>query len=402
MTADHTTGLGRAHSRTNLVLLALTYFLYFGQLGVLVPYLGIFLDGRGFTSSDIGNLFAVITLSRIIGPSIWAGLADRSGKALQILRLGCFLSALCFLLVFFVSSFWGLTLAFGLMMMFWTAVLPQLEVITMQAVAPGKTPYGQVRLWGSVGFILLTVGVGKGLDLTSSELPVYVSLGVLCLLFISALFLHQPALQQHSREETGNLWRFAGQRPFIVFMLSAILLQISFGPYYGFFALYMRDLQYSGQETGLLIALGVLAEIGIFLIASRLIRQFGVWTLLMGCLLLTAFRWYALAAWADSPWIVMTTQLIHALSFGLNHATSVHFIHQYLPGRFHGRGQALYIGIAFGAGGALGNYGAGQIWAQGTNSYTAFALAALSCLAGALVLLLVRPKQMDDSQVSTP
>ena len=123
-----------AHSRANLILLAITYWLYFGQLGVLTPYLGIFLDGRGFSSADIGELWAVITLSRIVGPSLWASVADKTGKAVNVVRLGCLLSVLCFSTVFWVHSFWGLTLVFGLMMMFWTAVLPQLEVITIQSV----------------------------------------------------------------------------------------------------------------------------------------------------------------------------------------------------------------------------------------------------------------------------
>ena len=139
----------------NLIVLALTYWLYFGQLGVLVPYLGIFLDGRGFSSAEIGELFAVITLARILGPGIWANVADKTGNALGVLRLGTFLTVLTFSSVFYFSGFWGLTLSFGLMMMFWTAVLPQLEVITMQAVSKSKANYGQIRLWGSVGFICL-------------------------------------------------------------------------------------------------------------------------------------------------------------------------------------------------------------------------------------------------------
>ena len=75
----------------SLIVLALTYWLYFGQLGVLVPYLGIFLDGRGFSSAEIGELFAVITLARILGPGIWAGIADKKGNAVSVLRLGSFL-----------------------------------------------------------------------------------------------------------------------------------------------------------------------------------------------------------------------------------------------------------------------------------------------------------------------
>ena len=376
-----------AHSRTNLILLAITYWLYFGQLGILTPYLGIFLDGRGFSSADIGELWAVITLSRIVGPSLWASVADKTGKAVNVVRLGCLLSVLCFSTVFWVHSFWGLTLVFGLMMMFWTAVLPQLEVITIQSVKPTRMSYGQIRLWGSIGFIVLTVSVGKALDIYSSEAPVYASLFVLTGLFIASLFISQPDKVPSKEEETGTLWQIARNRSFLLFLVAAALLQVSFGAYYGFFALYMRDLDYSGQQTGLLIAIGVLAEIGIFLIARRLISRFGVWQLLLACLVLTAMRWYALAAWAQFGAVVVVSQLIHALSFGLAHVTAMHFITHFFPARFQSRGQALYVSIAFGIGGAFGNYVSGQLWDQGVHAYETFAFAAGAAFIGALCLL---------------
>ena len=122
--------------------LSFTYFLYFAQLGVLVPYLGIFLDGRGFTSAQIGELFALITLARILGPTLWAGIADKSGKVLRVMQLGALLTALSFFGVFWAYGFWWLTLAMGLTMMFWTAVLPQLEVITLSKATSEQFDYG--------------------------------------------------------------------------------------------------------------------------------------------------------------------------------------------------------------------------------------------------------------------
>lgn len=383
--------------KSSLIVLAVTYWLYFGQLGVLVPYLGIFLDGRGFSSEDIGELFAVITLARILGPGLWAGVADRTGNAIGVMRLGCLLTVITFSSVFYFSSFWGLTLSFGLMMMFWTAVLPQLEVITMNMVSKTNVTYGQIRLWGSVGFICLTVMVGKALDMFSTESPVYVSVGVLALLFVSTLFINAPAEKASHENAVGSIWKYAKQRPFAVFIFASACLQISFGAFYGFFALYMRDLGYSGQQTGVFIALGVLAEVGIFLVARRLISHFGVWNLLFASLLLTATRWYLMAAFADYIAVIVISQLIHALSFGLTHAVSVHFIHQFLPKAYHSRGQAVYISIAFGLGGAFGNYMAGQQWSQGTNAYFTFVTAAIFAASGALSLLLCSKKSMDNA-----
>ncbi|MEI8650514.1 MFS transporter [Paraglaciecola sp. Hal342] len=122
-------------------MLSLTFFLYFGQLGVLVPYLGVFLDGRGFNSQEIGELFALVTLMRIIGPNLFASFADKSGKSLGILQIGAFLTFATFCSIFWLNSFWGLTIAFGLMMLFLLRLLRRLKSLPLAAcgVMPQNT-----------------------------------------------------------------------------------------------------------------------------------------------------------------------------------------------------------------------------------------------------------------------
>ena len=52
------------------------YFFYFAVLGALVPYWGLYLKSIGFTPVDIGSLMAVLMLSRIVAPNVWAYIAD--------------------------------------------------------------------------------------------------------------------------------------------------------------------------------------------------------------------------------------------------------------------------------------------------------------------------------------
>ena len=359
-----------------------------------MPYLGVFLDGRGFTSVEIGELFALITVARILGPNIWASMADKSGKGLKVLRIGSFLTVSCFGLVFFVDGFWGLSLIFALMMMFWTAILPQLEVLTLNCVKSNASLYSYIRLWGSIGFILLTIFAGKMIDVFSSEAPIFISTVVLFILFLSTLILKEPTVNKDKQENTLSIWHKVSSWTFMYFISSALFLQVSFGPYYGFFALYARDLGYSGQVTGAFIALGVLAEIVIFILAGRLIKFFGTKWILIISILFTALRWYLLAMFAESPVILITSQILHAFSFGMTHAASVHFIHSYFGKDFQSRGQALYVSIAFGVGGAAGNYGAGLIWDQGQGAEMAFMLAAGFAVLSAITLLFIPAKRM--------
>ena len=126
-----------------------------------------------------------------------------------------------------------------------------------------------------------------------------------------------PAKKAKTESSTGSIWTFVKQKPFAVFIFASACLQVSFGAFYGFFALYMRDLGYSGQQTGVFIALGVLAEVGMFLVARHLISRFGVWNLLFASIVLTALRWYLLADFAEFISVIVISQIIHALSFGL-------------------------------------------------------------------------------------
>ncbi|WP_340680934.1 MFS transporter [Paraglaciecola sp.] len=385
----------RAFSNTNLLLLAFTYLCYFGQIGVLIPYLGVFLDARGFSSADIGQLMAFITLSRIVGPYLWALLADKSGKNLRTLQLGCLLSLATISLVMLVNGFWALTLAIGLMMMFNTAILPQIEVLTMSCVQGNSTRYGRIRLWGSIGYIVLTILTGMMIDIFSAEAPVIITVVVLALLFIGSLFLVEPQRKIETEQSQTSIWHKIKTPVFISFLLSALLLQMSFGPYYGFFALYARDLGYSGQATGWLIAVGVMVEVGIFIVAGGVIKRCGVKWILIVSMGLTSLRWALLATFAHNVYLLILSQMLHAFSFGMIHAASIHFIHQYFGKTFQSRGQAIYISVAFGIGGAIGNFAAGSLWAQGQGAELTFWLASTVAFCAAACLLPIASKDMN-------
>jgi PPP family 3-phenylpropionic acid transporter len=381
-------------SRSNRVFLSATYFFYFGLLGIFVPYVGLFLDDRGFTSSQIGSLLAVTALFRILGPNLWANVADSSGRVAEVLRLGCLLAFIAFTAVFVVYDYWLLTLTFCLMMMFWTAVLPQLEVITIQATQNAKGGYGKLRLWGSIGFIACSLLAGSLIDIYGPSIIAAVSCASLFLLYISSLLIVSPERKERAVHKTGGDWKQAFSLVFVVFILSNTLLQVSFGAYYNFFALYMHDLAYTGFQTGLFIAVGVLAEVIIFIFAVRLVSRFEVLNLLAFSILLTGVRWFGLAFFPDQALIIVMCQMLHALSFALSHVASVYFLTHHFSTRFQSRAQAIYVSITFGVGSAIGSYIAGYLWQDGQGASTSFIFSGVvAFIAGiALMLLIVYQK----------
>jgi PPP family 3-phenylpropionic acid transporter len=371
----------------------MTYFFYFGLLGIFMPYVGLFLDDRGFTSSQIGTLLAVTALFRIIGPNLWANKADSSGRVAEVLRLGCLLAFIVFMAVFVVYDYWLLTLTFCLMMMFWTAVLPQLEVITIKVTHASKGGYGKLRLWGSIGFIVCSLVAGSLIDLYGPSVIAIISSVSLLLLYISSLLIVSPQQKDETKHKASGDWKQAFSLIFIIFIISNTLLQVSFGAYYNFFALYMNDLGYSGLQTGIFIAVGVFAEVFIFIFALRLVKQFDVISLLALSIILTGVRWIGLAYFADEAVVIVMCQILHALSFGLSHVASVYFLSQHFSERFQSRAQAIYVSVSFGVGSAVGSFIAGYLWQDGLGATASFVFSGGVAFIGGMLLLLLKVYQ---------
>lgn len=371
-------------------MLSLLYVFYYAHMGVIAPYLGVYLDARGLSSEAIGELIAIMTVARIIAPNLWASLADKTGKGLLIIRLGAMGAFLTFLSLFILNGFWGLALGLVLSIGFWTSIMPQLEQYTLLIVNGDATRYSRVRLWGSIGFVLMSILCGAVIDHYGANQVLWCSVAALGFLALSSLFLRDKQLPPQDETAVGSFWQKVKQTPFILFALVMVLLQMGLGIYNGFFALFLIDLGFSGNESGWIISLGVIAEVGIFLFAGSVLKRLRIQTALIICLLATTLRWLCLALLADNTFLVVASQLFHALSFGLAHATAMKFVHFHFGERYQSRGQALYASVSFGVGGAIGSYVAGLLWAQGSGAQLTWLVAALLALVGALLSAAIR------------
>ncbi|MCP5325551.1 MAG: MFS transporter [Oceanospirillaceae bacterium] len=345
------------------------YFFYFGLLGCITPYWGLFLADKGFTALEIGQLMALFGVVRMVAPNLWGYLGDKSGRRLSLLRLGACLCPLIFLPVFLVDHFYPLAMVMIGYGFFWAAILPQFEVITLNYVMGRTEIYARIRVWGSLGFILLVYGLGFWFDHFSvSTLPVFMLL-MLAFIAVSCFRVQAPVLV-NAREHSGGFFLLLKQKAVWVFFMVACLMQISHGPYYTFFSLFLEQHQYSKQLIGFLWALGVVAEVVIFWCMSRLSARFGSRQLLLIALVITGVRWLLIGLGVDSLTILLLAQLMHAASFGIMHAVSMYYIHAFFYGEHQGQGQALFSSLAYGASSALGAVIAGWIWTHIGSGHT--------------------------------
>lgn len=361
------------------------YFFYFALLGGTAPFLALYFDHLGFSPARIGELIAIPMLMRCLAPNLWGWLGDHTGQRLLIVRFGALCTLVCFAGIFFSQSYAWLALIMATHAFFWHAVLPQFEVITLAHLREQAARYSQIRLWGSIGFIVAVVGLGLLFECLSLDAYPAALLVIMAGIVVSSFWVPnaQPVLRPSTLESEGFVRQL--RRPGILaFYVCVGLMQLSNGPYYTFLTLHLEGVGYSRGAIGLFWALGVVAEILLFLVMARLLQRYSLRAVLLASFLITAVRWLLLGSLPQYLPMLLLAQCMHAATFGAFHAACIHFVQRSFADRQQGQAQALYVSLA-GIGGALGALYAGYSW-KGLGPAWTFAIASLVALLAAFII----------------
>ena len=351
------------------------YLFYFASIGVLVPYWPLYLESLGFGPREIGELMAVVMATKIVAPNIWGWIADHTGRRMMIVRSGSLLACIFFAGIFWGNSYLWVALVMAVFSFFWNATLPQFEATTFNYLQEETHRYSSIRLWGSVGFVAAALYIGYLLESSPASIVPVAMLVMFFLIWLTSLVVPERSAGHLPLDEQSIFTVI--KRPEVAALIIVIfLMQLSHGPYYTFYSIYLEDHGYSKIVIGGLWALGVIAEVAVFLVMHKLIPRFGLRSMLIFSLLVATGRWLLLGIFVDSFAMLLFIQLGQAATFAVFHAVSIQYIHEYFRGRHQGRGQALYSSVSFGAGGALGALMSGYLWETG--AMTSFAVAAIT------------------------
>lgn len=358
------------------------YFFYFAALGALVPYWGLYLQSLGFGAVEIGSLTAILMATKIVAPYIWGWLGDHLGHRMRIVQMASLVSVAAFTLMFWVDSFWAIAAAMTLFSFFWNASLPQFEVVTLNYLGDQARRYALLRVWGSIGFILTVLLLGWLVDRQGPAVVLTVVWMIYLGIWLASLAVRDPDPEPHPHEQPSIL-KVLRQPAVLAFFVAVFLMQLSHGPYYAFYTIYMTDQGYSKTLIGGLWALGVAAEVAVFMVMHHLLDRFGAARVLVVSLSFAALRWVLVGVFPLELWVMLLAQLMHAATFGTFHSAAISLTQRFFKGRHTGRGQALYSSLSFGAGGAAGSLLAGYAWASLGPTLT-YSLAGAAALLGAL------------------
>jgi PPP family 3-phenylpropionic acid transporter len=232
-------------------------------------------------------------------------------------------------------------------------VLPYIEVISLSSI--GKERYGKIRLFGSVGFVLVALVLVKFLNSATVAFSFLTTLSLLTAIFafIIAKKSHKPQEKVEEIKNDINLlkdWKL---------WLALTLMQVSFGSFYNFFTIYETDYGVSLDMTIYLWSFGVLVEILMLFFQGRLLKG-NLLSIVQFTMSATSLRWFLLFLFPQNLTLLFFSQALHALSFALFHTTAISYLfHKY---KHKTLAQQFFSGITYGLGGFSGALIAGYIY----------------------------------------
>ncbi len=373
-----------ATSTVPVARLSSFYLAYYAALGAFTPYWSLFLASRGMSVTAISVMMSLWYATRVVAPSIWTSAAARSPNPIRWLRAGCILTLLTFAAFLLPLEHAWLYSAMVVFCFFYNAVMPQFESITLTHLGGDSHRYGLIRVWGSFGFIAVVSLFGWLIEHHGAGRLPWLMLPLFALLVASG-FANRYARDIPARSaDAEGFWQIVRRPAVLAFFIAAFLEQLSFGPYYTFFSVYMDQHGYATSTLGLMWTVGVVFEVAVFFTISRFFRRWDASWLLILSMGSAALRWWATALWPENLAVMLIAQSTHCLGFAAFFASAMQLLAGYFPGRLNGHGQGLFYGFSSGLGGVLGALIAGQLWPLG-NGQVAFLVAGGFALVGTLI-----------------
>ena len=361
------------------------YFLYFGVLGIFLPYFNLYCYHLGFSGLQIGVLSALRSMAMVLFPLFWGAVADRLNLRRPIYILCTMASTAIWVFYLFTAEFWPMlmiTLFYGV---FYTPIISFLEAFTMDVLGKEKKSYGRIRAWGSMSFIVMVLILGKIIDLYSVDIILKLILaGSILLAFVSVRIPNiRPIKKDKLKPGASSLLR----RRVVIFLLSAFLMLVSHGAYYGFFSIHLENLGYDSTFIGICWALASTAEILVMLSSDRLFSRFSLENVLSFSFLIAAGRWLILF-FARSPAVILGSQILHAATYGAFHMASILYMDRLAPPKAKTLGQAANNAISYGLGLMVGFFVNGYLYEK-MGSFSLFIISAMIALAGGILFRLL-------------
>lgn len=351
----------------------------------MLTFLPLYFEQQGLSGQQIGLLAAIPPAIAVFGASVWGALADGTQRHKQLFILAIVGAMGSISLMPVMSGMISLGLIVAGHAFFFISLAPLIDNSALEILADQPQKYGQIRLWGSIGWGIAGPLVGVVVGWFGLAWAVYGHV----LLLLGGLFIARPLpiVQMRPNVNLGRgLKRLLQDRRWYLFLLIVFVGGFGNAVLRFYMFLYLKELSAGSGLMGIMLTIGITAELAMLALSARLLNRFRRRQLLVWAVVIQAVQ---LLAWSEiaNPYAALPLHLLNGLSFGMLWPAGVAYAKKIAPVGMGATAQGLLSGVYFGwahaAGALVGGYGYEHLGPWGTYRWTAMVM-----LVGVLVFSL--------------
>lgn len=335
------------------------YLGYYLALGAFLPYINLYYERMGLSGVQIGALAAISVLVGSLAALMIGGIADVFTWQNRILTIALLLCPISVFLLSTATNFQSLLFIVILYALFNSPIVPILDSSALEAIRKHGGDYGNLRLWGTIGWSISTFLVGMLIENFDIHWFFYSYIVFMLLTFLIPLL--QPTRMPRLGSPIVRGLSQLLQPYFFIFLFSILLAGITSGGFHSFFSIYLDGINASEGMIGLAWTLASLSEIPIMVASGFIIQKISTSGLLKVSFIAYAFRWLLLSFISNPIWALMT-QLLHGLSFAAFLVGGVTYINKLAPEGLSTTAQSIFTSVSFGLASIIGSLLGGYIY----------------------------------------
>ena len=361
--------------------LSIMMFLQYAIWGAWLPLFWPFLKNhRGLEDGQIGTLFSIGAVGALFAPFIAGQIADRWFNTEKFLAISHVIGAALVWQLATAESYNSLLVFSILYSLVYAPTLPLTNSLAFHHLADRDRDFGKVRVWGTVGWIAVGIGIGQWLKHRHGA-DVYAGMGDSLrlsailggVLGVFCLMLPKPPPQPGKQKfapiavlaDVAKNWK---RSPMFWLLVIAFPVSCIHQFYFVRTAGFLGTLEVGtgwidnifGVGGGGLMTIGQIAEIGVLaampIVAKRLSRKS-----LLTIGLCAYIARFAIFAYVPHAWAVIPALALHGLCFGCFFFVAFLIVDEETAPDVRASAQGMFNLVVVGFGVIVGNFFAGVV-----------------------------------------
>ena len=315
----------------DLIFARAYYFAFMGGWGFILPFINLFYVSLGLSGAQIGTIGSVsATIGLVVSPILVSEIKKRP-QARGILQASLMLAAIGYFLLGQQTIFLGIVVIIFFQSLVGAGIMPASDAMAVHVSEEAGTGYGSVRVWASVGWILVVPASGWLIERFGFEAGflgvslMWLTGALLTLLIQPRYFVSRRLMGQPPSNLRTAFRQITRDRTLLGYAIALVCMGFLNNGVLQFENVFLAELGASKLLISFAGILSAIVELPFMVYADRYVRRVGAHRVMLFAIILLFFQRAAVLLFPSIA-TIMIVRFVGGVSFSFMTIASVFLI----------------------------------------------------------------------------